>query len=190
MRAYLPADETSWLRCRVLAFLGSSYYDDVETTKPDLDALVQLVAVVADGTVIGVLDASLDGASATLETIGVHPDHQCKGVAGRLLREAFSVLSSAGATSITAWTRNDLPALAWYDAQGFVETFRYLHVYANDYLQPVGEPLSSAVRQATGLSVVAGFFHADISREEELRAAFPRVYICRSLELSLAAPSA
>ncbi len=27
--AYRPADEQGWLRCRVLAFLDSAYFDDV-----------------------------------------------------------------------------------------------------------------------------------------------------------------
>jgi hypothetical protein len=29
IREYVPADEASWLRCRVLSFLGTAYYDDV-----------------------------------------------------------------------------------------------------------------------------------------------------------------
>jgi hypothetical protein len=31
---YAPADEESWLRCRVLAFLHTAYYDDVLCAKP------------------------------------------------------------------------------------------------------------------------------------------------------------
>ncbi len=34
IRDYRTSDETSWLRCRVLAFLDTAYYDDVWTAKP------------------------------------------------------------------------------------------------------------------------------------------------------------
>lgn len=29
VRDYQPADEQGWLRCRVLSFLGTAYFDDV-----------------------------------------------------------------------------------------------------------------------------------------------------------------
>jgi hypothetical protein len=34
IREYLPEDETLWLRCRALAFLGTSYFDAVYCSKP------------------------------------------------------------------------------------------------------------------------------------------------------------
>ena len=80
---YRPQDESSWLRCRVLSFLDTTYYDDVVTAKPDRDAPVQLV-VRGDGAVVALLDASLDGANATIECVAVHLDHRrrCRGSAG------------------------------------------------------------------------------------------------------------
>ena len=30
MRSYEPADEVGWVRCRVLSFLGSAFWDDGE----------------------------------------------------------------------------------------------------------------------------------------------------------------
>ena len=37
----------------------------------------------------------------------------------------------------------------------------------------------------TGLTPVAGFFHADIADEERLRARFERVHVCRQYVRSL-----
>lgn len=177
IRTYTDADEQSWLRCRVLSFLGTCYYDDVAVTKRDRDALVQLVAVI-DGEVVGQLDAVLgasqDGCDATLENIAVHPDHTGRGIATALLAAATDELVAAGAHRIQAWTREDTAALAWYARTGFAETFRYLHVYSSLYTDDLADP-----------AFVSTFAHAPIERESELRAAHRRVYLCRRLELDL-----
>ena len=75
IRRYQPADEESWLRCRVLSFLPSDYYDDVLTEKPSYPGGLELVAVAAN-RVVGIYDVSVDGGDAVLETLAVHPDHE------------------------------------------------------------------------------------------------------------------
>ncbi|MEU0093109.1 GNAT family N-acetyltransferase [Kribbella sp. NPDC006257] len=80
VRDYEPDDERSWLHCRVLSFLDTNYYDDVVTAKPVRDPGLELVAVAGD-QVVGLLDASLDGTSSTIETLAVHPDHRRLGIA-------------------------------------------------------------------------------------------------------------
>jgi hypothetical protein len=70
---YLPDYEQSWLRCRVLAFLDTTYYDDVVPRKPDQHAEVQLVARHGN-QVVGLLDASLTDSDSTIECVAVHPD--------------------------------------------------------------------------------------------------------------------
>lgn len=79
VRDYQPVDEQEWLRCRVLAFLGTAYFDDVVTAKKSPAAGGELIAVDA-GTVVGVLGLSVDGNLATIDTIAVHPDHQHRGI--------------------------------------------------------------------------------------------------------------
>jgi hypothetical protein len=37
IRSYEPAHEQSWLRCRVLAFLDTAYFDSVEREKEPYD---------------------------------------------------------------------------------------------------------------------------------------------------------
>ncbi|HEY0497372.1 MAG TPA: GNAT family N-acetyltransferase [Kutzneria sp.] len=179
IRAYEPSDEELWLRCRVLSFLHTGYYDDVLVTKPHYDQpAVELVAVV-DGLVVGVLDAAVRDDLATIETIAVHPDHQAMGIATGLLNHALPQLRDLGGTELDAWTREDRPALRWYAGQGFVETEKYVHVYLS------GEETAKAVRHTQGFAVVGAFLHAATDSEPELRAQFERVYVCRRMFRSL-----
>jgi ribosomal protein S18 acetylase RimI-like enzyme len=135
-----------------------------------------LVAV-ESGTVIGVLDLPVDGPVATIDTIGVHPDHQKRGIATRLLDLAATRAAALGADSIEAWTRDDEPVLAWYRARGFAESSHYLHVYADHYVG-TGEP-GLAVLSRPGLEPIKVFLHAAIDKEAELRRQFSRVHVCR-----------
>ncbi|WP_218164295.1 GNAT family N-acetyltransferase [Lentzea waywayandensis] len=171
VRDYEPADETAWLRCRVLGLLATTCYDDVWPAKRRAD--LELVAV--DGGVTGVLDVSVPGAEATIETVVVHPDHQGRGIATALLAEAVRRLERCGVREVQAWTREDAPALGWFARNGFVEDRRYLQVYASP--AEVGTVLS--VRY--GLEPVGAFLHARIERETELRQRFERVHVCRRM---------
>lgn len=187
IRDYRDDDEASWLRCRVLSFLGSAYFDDVKTQRPTFEnESIQLVATVArpaqvrtPGTeqVVGILDLELwddDGvAAATIDTIAVHPDHQRHGIADALLAEGLARLEAAGTTVLDAWTRQDAAATYWYVRNGFRVEEEYLHVYtgaeqAQDFAAPEG--LSRPV---------TAFCHARLADEEQMRARYTRVYRCR-----------
>ena len=82
IRDYEPADERAWLRCRVLSFLGTAYFDDVMTAKKSPVLGAELVAEDC-GAIVGVLDLSAEGQLATIDTIAVHPDHQWRGIGMR-----------------------------------------------------------------------------------------------------------
>jgi GNAT superfamily N-acetyltransferase len=191
IRPFVPSDEESWLRCRVLSFLHTGFFDDVVTEKPDRDAPVQLVAVglVGDGTaeVRGLLDVTVDGVEATLENVAVHPDHQSTGIGTALLSAALRACTSLGVQTLTAWTREDPSTLRWYEARGFEETFRYLHVYGSFYRDDLPAGLAPLVLGHTGTDLVGVFLHAPIEREAEMRAAHRRVYIDRSYVLAVPA---
>lgn len=176
VRAYQPADEQGWLRCRVLSFLGTAYFDDVMPVKKTPAAGAELVAV-DDGAVVGILDLSADGNLATIETIAVHPDHQHRGIGIMLFEQARARGAALGATTIDAWTRDDEPTLRWYRARGFRESDHYLHVYADYYLS-VGEP-AAAVERRPGLEPIKIFLHATLDHEAEMRKKFRRVHVCR-----------
>lgn len=181
VRGYLPAEEQSWLRCRVLSFLPTNYFDDVVTTKPTYDSeAIELVAAAADDVVVGILDIVVEGELATIETIAVHPDAARRRIGSRLLDEALRLLP-AGVRTIDAWTRETPAANAWYVASGFEETFRYLHVYVSSERERV----ASNPNPRPGMVLVKGFFHATIDQEEQMRAEFSRVYTCRRYERPL-----
>jgi ribosomal protein S18 acetylase RimI-like enzyme len=176
IRDYRPADEQAWLRCRVLSFLGTAYFDDVMTAKQSPAIGAELVAV-KDGAVVGILDFSMDGSLATIDTIGVHPDHQHQGIGTRLFELARSRAEAFGATTIDAYTRDDEATLRWYRARGFAESDHYLHVYANHYAN-AGEP-AEAVEARHDMFPIKVFLHADLEQEAEMRQKFQRVHVCR-----------
>jgi ribosomal protein S18 acetylase RimI-like enzyme len=176
VRDYRVADERAWLRCRVLAFLGSAYFDDVLTAKPQVSRGAEIVAE-HEGELVGVLDLAVEGDLATMETIAVHPDHQRKGVGAEMLTDAVRRARALGATQIDAWTRDDPSALAWYRGNGFEEQEHYLHVYADSYVDP-GEPDRAVTRQP-GLNPIKVFLHGRIEDEARWRGSFRRVHVCR-----------
>lgn len=173
VRRYHPDDEDQWLRCRVLSFLYTPYFDDVAPAKPiRREPAVELVAL-REGTIVGVLDAEVDGDTATIETIAVHPDHQRQGVGHWLLGALLVRLRTDGVRTLDAWTRDDPDTLAWYRAMGFTEQDHYLHVHAEH------REAAEAVTPLVGFHVGKAFLHADLADEAKLREKFDRVYLCR-----------
>lgn len=128
---YTPEYEESWLRCRVLAYLHTSLYEDVETSKPTFDGRpsIELIAVEGD-TVVGLLDMVLDteelntsflakGLGAFLKVIAVHPDHQSKGIGLSLFNTALKELEGTPIEFIELYTRDDEQANNFYKKLGF-----------------------------------------------------------------------
>ncbi|WP_211257758.1 GNAT family N-acetyltransferase [Lentzea albidocapillata] len=172
IRNYEPADEASWLRCRVLGFLATNHFDDVCQAKRRTD--LELVAL--DGDVIaGILDVSVPGADATIDTVVVHPDRQGEGIATALLAEAVPRLERCGVRTLDAWTREDGPALNWFARNGFTESEHYLHVHAS------ADELGTVLTARHGLVPAGAFLHARIEREAEMRQRFERVHVCRRM---------
>jgi N-acetylglutamate synthase-like GNAT family acetyltransferase len=185
VRDFQPADEQDWLRCRVLSFLGTAYFDDVMTAKTSPVMGAELVAVDA-GAITGVLDLSAAGSLATIETIAVHPDHQHRGIGTALLEEACARAAELGATTMDAWTRDDDDTLRWYRSRGFRESDHYLHVYADHYVN-AAEP-AEAVEPRPGLEPIKVFLHATLDHEAEARERFRRVHVCRRFARPVGGP--
>jgi GNAT superfamily N-acetyltransferase len=184
IREYTPADEPSWLRCRVLSFLGTAYYDDVDRAKPVIPAPgLELVAVDAAATVVAIMDTVVDGALATIDTVAVHPDHQHRGLGRGLLHRTRAAVRDRGATTLDAWTRDDPDTLAWYRAMGFAESDHYLHVYAHRYTAP-GEPDRAILRTRPDLRLMGAFLHAKLEDEARMRGEFSRVHVCRRFAMT------
>jgi len=133
--------EEGWLRCRVLAYLHTSMYEDVETKKPTFEGRpsIELIAV-ENGEVLGILDMILDdetlkttslgeGLGAFLQVIAVHPDHQYKGIGQKLYEEAVTQLKSFNVTFVELYTRGDEPANNFYKKLGFEKKVQYYDVF-------------------------------------------------------------
>jgi ribosomal protein S18 acetylase RimI-like enzyme len=141
VREYEPADETGWVRCRALSFLGSAFYDSVFREKEHYDhPSIELVAEAA-GEIVGLIDteygfgpeddvlADRPGSGGMVWSLAVHPDHQRQGVARALLEETERRSRAAGLGRLEAWTRDDAHVQRWYEEHGFVQIDGYLHVY-------------------------------------------------------------
>lgn len=181
IRNYEHEDERGWLRCRLLSFFDTTYYDDVKTERTTFELpAIRLVGDV-DGVIAGLIDIEIDGSAATIDSIAVHPDHQRSGIATALLRDGLRRLP-AEVTTLDAWTREDESALRWYSANGFTEAYRYLHVYKG-----YDEPDDGFTSPPPLSSPVMAFCHAPIELEADLRARYQRVYICRQFVLAVSA---
>ena len=140
IRKYNVSEEESWLKCRLVSFHDSAYYDDVYTKKPIFDnSSLELVAEI-DGKIIGILDLEKDnkdgsicycksGLGAMVWTIAVLPDYRRFGIASQLILKVVDWAKSKDIDFIEAWTRDDKWVLDWYESIGFARFHSYWHIY-------------------------------------------------------------
>ncbi|MEK5530408.1 hypothetical protein BK128_17485 [Viridibacillus sp. FSL H7-0596] len=159
---YRKEYEEGWLRCRVLAYLHTSMYEDVVTSKPTFEGrnAIELIAI-ENGEVIGVLDMILDdesekttalgeGLGAFLQLIAVHPDHQHKGVGLKLYDEAVNRIKNSNISFIELYTRGDKPANNFYKKLGFEKRLEYYDVFGVEKIlrQPISMKFKNGVVNA------------------------------------------
>ena len=178
IRAYEPADEPSWLRCRLLSFFGSAFYDAVERQKERYpQPAIELVAE-EDGEIVGLLDlecetdalADRPGRGGMIWHLAVHPDHQRRGIASALLEEAEHRARERGLERLEAWTRDDAHVQRWYESHGFALIDGYLHVYLER------DDLRALDGQVGELRLVKAFAHYTGDRPDEIRQRYTRVH--------------
>ena len=184
MRQYRDDDEEGWVRCRILSFLGSAFFDDVRREKERYEhPSIELVAE-DDGEIVGLLDVECEeepgtvcskrpGLGGMIWHVAVHPDHQRRGVGSALLREAEREARSRGLVRFEAWTRDDAHVQRWYDSHGFEQVDSYLHVYVE-----LAEGLRELFPIAEGLRPVKLFAHYTGDARDEVRRRFARVHDC------------
>ena len=177
VRSYEPADEVGWVRCRVLSFLDSAFWDAVEREKEHYPRpAIELVADDA-GEIVGLLDLEVElepgvladrpGRGGMIWHLAVHPDHRRRGIASALLEEAERRARERGLERLEAWTRDDAHVQRWYETRGFTLIDGYLHVYLerDDLRRYDGE-----------LRLVKAFAHYTGDRPEEIRQRYARVH--------------
>ena len=140
IRPYNSSDEENWLKCRLVSFHDSTYYDDVYTAKPIFDNLsLELVAEI-NGKVVGILDLEKDnnngsicysktGVGAMVWTIAVLPEYRRLGIASKLIVKAMDWAKTKDIDFIEAWTRDDKWVINWYKSIGFKRIHSYWHIY-------------------------------------------------------------
>jgi len=150
IREYTEQDEIGWVRCRVLSFLHTAYFDNVLKYKEKYEnPAIELVAEF-DGKIVGLLDIEYEtkertvcsrgsGLGGMIWHIAVHPDYFRQGIGTKLLLEGEKRARKLGLNRLEAWTRNDMWVQNWYEKMGFKQVDRYYHVYfegkeMDDYL--------------------------------------------------------
>src|SRR5699024_1208776 len=193
IRHYQPNDEVSWVRCRVLSFLDTAYYDQVLTKKETyLNPSIELVAI-HQHQVVGLLDIECEQIEKTICTSGngqggmiwhiaIHPDYQRRGIGQKLLEEAEQLAKEKGLAYLEAWTRDDEWVNRWYRKNEFVQIYSYLHEYmeGKDELRKV-----VCSRDEMGLQMKQAFAHYSGTEQEEVKSTFRRVYECRGYQKDL-----
>lgn len=190
IRTYEDNDEKGWLRCRVLSFLDTAYFDEVRREKENYaHPSVELIAE-EDNQIIGIMDIECEQepnticsneniSSGMIWHIAVHPDFQRKGVATALLDKAIKYLRDIGIHRIEAWTRDDRWVNSWYESNHFIKKDAYFHVYTEG--KEVESTLESEVLQLRPVSACAHY----TGNNEEILNRFNRVHECSMYELIL-----
>ncbi len=181
IRSYRANDEVGWLRCRVLAFLDTAYFDNVLREKERYQhPAIELVAE-AQGQVVGLLDVECEGGTGMLWHVAVHPDFRRRGIASRLLGEARTQAEGRNIGRLEAWTRDDPPAREWYLSHGFRPTHTYWHVYMDG-----GQEMNGVVQcSVPALLPVSAFAHYVGDQAQTIKERFGRVHECCLYELPL-----
>lgn len=177
IRPYEPSDENGWLRCRVLAFLDTAYFDDVCQEKEQYDSrAIELVAEV-DGIIVGLIDVACEGNSGMIWHLAVHPDYRRQRIGSALLMTAKEYAKAWGIEQFEAWTRDDEFVEQWYRSQGFrwMESYYHIYIEPGTEMEKVIECNISGLRP---LSVFASYVGDDASFLRK----FKRVHRCNRYE--------
>lgn len=135
---YQPIFETSWVRCKALAYLHSQFIDqmsqekDVYSEENDgYKETIELVAVLGD-KVVGLMDIGIYSQARTrndiyvkdayqgsyMDAVAIHPDYQKLGIAQSLLDQSIQILKSKDVHYLTIFTRDDFAANQFYKKNG------------------------------------------------------------------------
>ncbi|MBD3405299.1 MAG: GNAT family N-acetyltransferase [Candidatus Lokiarchaeota archaeon] len=194
IREYKPEDESGWLRCRVLAFLDTSYFDDVYPKKERYESpAIELVAE-SDGIIVGLIDVeceekpgSICSPSNSLDDhlagmiwhLAVHPDYRRIGIATGLIDEAVRRARDIDIERFEAWTRDDVITRKWYGSQGFKLVQSYYHVYLK-----LSDMETAGICSNSELKPYKVFAHY-LGEDREFLSQFSRVHECVRFDLIL-----
>src|SRR5690625_92152 len=189
IRHYRKEDEVGWVRCRVLSFLNTAYFDNVLKEKEKYaNPSIELVAE-EEGKIIGILDVEYEekersvcsrgtGLGGMIWHIAVHPDFRGKGIGTLLLKEAEKIAIKKGLNRFEAWTRDDVRVNRWYVNNDFKNIDSYLHVYL-DGKNEISGVIHSKI---DNLYPIQTFAHYYGEEKELMKSKFKRVHECFCFE--------
>lgn len=196
IREYKNEDEKGWVRCRVLSFLDTSYYDDVMRHKEVYDNPSLCVVAEEEGKIIGILDAEYEnkpgevclfkgGLGAMIWTLAVVPEYQRMSVATKMFEYVKKRLIEKKIKHIEVWTQDDEKSNKWYVKQGFIRKNTYLNAFIKGmYDDPVIKKYINT--DYIGKSQVRCLnFEASINEKEELEKVSYRLHEVRGYDLQL-----
>lgn len=142
IRNYKPADEKGWVRCRVLSFLDTAYYDDVHREKETFEnPSIELVAI-EDEQVVGLIDIEYDtkdekvcseeGTGGMIWHLAVHPDFQGRRIGTALMERAVEEAIKLELEFLEAWTRDAGHSADWFEKNAYRKVDEYYHLYLSD----------------------------------------------------------
>jgi GNAT superfamily N-acetyltransferase len=169
VRPYETEDEAGWLRCRLLSFFGSAFFDDVVRQKERYErpAIDSSPTTTSRSWGFSTWNATRRGLPIGPGGAGSHPDHQRRGIASALLEEAERRAREHRLVRLEAWTRDDAHVQRWYETHGFTKIDSYLHVYLE----------REDLRALDGeLRLVKAFAHYTGDRPGDIRQRYGRVH--------------
>lgn len=190
IRGYEAKDNLNWVRCRVLSFLDTAYYDDVLVEKEIYkNPAIELVAEI-DKKIVGIIDVEYEVDKGTLcyskgdlggivWHLAVLPEYRNRGISTALLNRAIELLKDRGIKRLEAWTRDDEWVNSWYLNRNFQLKYSYLHVYINE-----DESKIILKENIKNLSFCKSFAHYTGSDKKEIKKLFKRVHDCNLYELT------
>ncbi len=122
LRQCLDADIESVLELWRLAGSTPSVTDTSGQLRTAINSKASsIIVAVSGGTAAGSIIAGFDGWRGNLYRLAVHPEHQRRGIARRLVAEAETWLRAQGAKRVGAVVEKDHPwAVGFWESTGFV----------------------------------------------------------------------
>ena len=129
IRKYEASDEQGWLQCRVLAFLDTSYYNDVKTKKEVYENSSICLVAEEHNRIIGLIDVEIDSNSLTMKlekgamiwNLAVLPEYRRQSIAFKLWEKMLFLLKEMDVKVCELWTQEDKAANEFYQSIGFIQ---------------------------------------------------------------------